>query len=384
MKKVILLVVVFMVFSGCMVTDLVLPAVLEPQMLTNTPLPTYELFRTSTPRPTRTPVPVDPNIQYKDDFSDHESGWWIIEDKSGKMYYSDGMYHIYQKKSDQIVWNNTTEIFRNGILSIDFTLVSGDDELTGVAILWRITDDNEFYMFQANEAGYYSVSKWEDNDWVPIKRYTHTAALNQGGLMNNIKVAFHGNSSDIFINDYFVDSYTDESFISGSVGMGIWADPESDAEIAFDNLTVYKYEENSPWLPSKSNTIDSPEEDSADADEDCVRWDAVTLDDVGKTLCVYGTVRTSWYSDNQGAYIITFSEDPEAVYFILYGNWYYEDNELIGNCVMFTSKISKVYNTPVLYIQATDNIYKCTVDTSGDVILYHWDPQFRGVRAYAM
>jgi len=65
-------------------------------------------------------------------------------------------------------------------------------------------------------------------------------------------------------------------------------------------------------------------------------------------------------------------------------NWYYEDNELIGNCVMFTSKIAKVYNTPVMYIQENDTIYKCTIDSSGDVILYHWNPQPRGVIAYAV
>lgn len=384
MKKIILGAVLILVFSGCMVTDLVRPAATATLSPTRTWQATFDLFRTNTPSPTKTPVPADPNIQYRDDFSDDKSGWWVLDDKSGKMYYADGMYHIYQVKSDRIVWDSTTEIFRNGILNIDFTIVSGDEELTGVSILWRIASDDDFYIFQVNEEGYYWVTKLVDNNWVPIKRYTYTAALKQGGHENNLKIAFHGNSADIFINEYFVDSFTDESFISGSVGMGVWADPDSDVEIAFDNLIVYKYEENSPYLPSKENTIDTPEEGSTGSGDDCVRWDRVSISDVGKTMCVYGTVRTSWYSENQGAYIITFSEDPEAVYFILYGNWYYEDNELIGNCVMFTSKISKVYNTPVLYIQETDNIYKCIDDISGDVQLHHWDEGNRGVRAYAV
>ncbi len=381
MKKLILLLVVFFVFSGCMLTDLVLPAILQPATPTSTWQATFELFRTSTPSPTRTPVPVDPNIQYKDDFSDDNSGWWVIEDKSGRMYYADGKYYMYQKKSDEIVWNNTTEIFRNGILNIDVTHVSGDDELTGYALFWRINgSDYDAYILQANDAGHYTVSKWVNEGWVPIKRDTYTAALKQGGETNNFKIAFHGNATEIFINDYFVDSYSDESFISGSVGMGVWADPDSDTEIAFDNLIVYKYDGNSPYLPSKANTIDTPEDPGANAEEDCVSWDSITLDDVGKTLCVYGTVRASWYSENQGAYIITFSEDPEAVYFIMYGNWVYEDGELIGNCVLFESEIAKVYNTPVMYIQADDDIYKCTQDTSGDILLHLWDQFIHGAR----
>ena len=382
MKRVFLLVVVFFVFSGCMVTDLVLPAILESNSPTSTPLPTYELFRTSTPSPTRTPVPVDPNIQYLDDFSDDDSGWWVLEDSHGKMYYKDGMYYMYQKKDDQIDWHNTKEIFRNGILNIDVTHITGDDALTGFALFWRINgSDYDSYLFQANDAGHYFVYKWVGEEWFPIKRDTFTPALKQGGETNNIKIAFHGNETEIFINNYFVDRFTDKAFVAGSVGMGVWADPSSDVEIAFDNLIVYEYDENSPYLPSMSNTIDSPEEDSDESEEDCVRWDLVSIDDVGRTLCVYGTVRTSWYSENQGAYIITFSEDPEAVYFILYGNLTYEDNELIGNCVMFTSKIAKVYNTPVLYIQADDDIYKCIEDASGDLMLYQWDQEVHGVRS---
>jgi len=385
MKKIFLVLILILIASGCMVTDLVRPAATEALSPTSTWQATFDLFRSSTPSPTRTPVPVDPDIQYKDDFSDDDSGWWVIEDSHGKMYYQDGMYYMYQKKDDQIDWHNTKEIFRNGILNIDVTHIAGDDELTGFALFWRINgSDYDSYLFQANDAGHYFVYKWLGYEWVPIKRDTYTAALKQGGETNNIKIAFHGNDTEIFINDYFVDSFTDNAFAAGSIGMGVWADPSSDVEIAFDNLIVYKYDENSPYLPSKENTIDTPEEGSADSDDDCVGWNMVTLDDVGKTICVYGIVRTSWYSENQGAYIITFSEDPEAVYFILYGNWYYEDNELIGNCVMFTSKIAKVYNTPVMYIQENDTIYKCTIDSSGDVILYHWNPQPRGVIAYAV
>src|SRR5512133_3012462 len=145
MKKLILLLVVFFVFSGCMVTDLVVPAVFGAATPTSTWQATFDLFRTSTPSPTRTPVPVDPNIQYKDDFSDDDSGWWVIDDKSGKMYYDDGSYYMYQVASEQIVWNNTKETFRNGIMNIDVTHVSGDDEWTGYALFWRVNQDNEFY-----------------------------------------------------------------------------------------------------------------------------------------------------------------------------------------------------------------------------------------------
>ncbi len=90
----------------------------------------------------------------------------------------------------------------------------------------------------------------------------------------------------------------------------------------------------------------------------CRLWSSVTISDVGKTLCVYGTVRSSWYNEEQGAYYITFDGDPQAIYFVIYG-WYYDDNELDGHCAMFTGKISNSYSTPLMNIQENDVLYKC-------------------------
>jgi len=153
---------------------------------------------------------------------------------------------------------------------------------------------------------------------VPIKRDTYTAALKQGGETNNIKIAFHGNDTEIFINDYFVDSFTDNAFAAGSIGMGVWADPSSDVEIAFDNLIVYKYDENSPYLPSKENTIDTPEEGSADSDDELrgmeyrSHWMMLEKPYACMASCAPpGTAKTRELISSP------FSEDPEAVYFIL-------------------------------------------------------------------
>jgi hypothetical protein len=114
-----------------------------------------------------------------------------------------------------------------------------------------------------------------------------------------------------------------------------------------------QYSNNSPTAsPTRTKTANS----SANS---CTLWSQITLDDVGKTMCVYGTVRNSWYSEQQVAHIITFSSDPEAVYFIMYGYWYYDENSTVGHCAMFTSKIERVYNTPVMYIKEDDTLYKC-------------------------
>lgn len=93
------------------------------------------------------------------------------------------------------------------------------------------------------------------------------------------------------------------------------------------------------------------------SEDRCILWSEISLSDLGKTLCVYGTVRRGWYSTQQEAYIVTFSSDSTALYFILYGN---KDFEIIdGKCAKVLGKIDRVGETPVIFIPENGYIYKC-------------------------
>jgi len=74
-------------------------------------------------------------------------------------------------------------------------------------------------------------------------------------------------------------------------------------------------------------------------------------------MCVYGTVRNSFFDSSKNGYFITFSSDPRAVYFVKYGGWDYGNLE--GKCAMFTGKVEKVWDTPVLYIMENDELFDC-------------------------
>jgi len=92
------------------------------------------------------------------------------------------------------------------------------------------------------------------------------------------------------------------------------------------------------------------------ASEDCTSWDEVSIADVGKTMCVYGTVRNSYFNQDLTAYIFTFSSDPRAIYFIKHGNLSWGD--MADRCVQVTGTINKLYDTPYIEI-VEDHIYLC-------------------------
>lgn len=115
--------------------------------------------------------------------------------------------------------------------------------------------------------------------------------------------------------------------------------------------TFYIYKSNSSNQPKSTPTPPYTYQKKTQTGgqlNNCVLWSQISLSDVGNTECVYGKVRNSWYSENSQAHIITFSKDSKSIYFIVYGYWTYEDLE--GTCVYLTGKISKVNQTPVMYI----------------------------------
>lgn len=85
----------------------------------------------------------------------------------------------------------------------------------------------------------------------------------------------------------------------------------------------------------------------------CIDWNEVGLDDVGKTLCVQGTVIDT-YSQNDVFYFI-FSNDPKDFYMIQYGgiSW----GGVLNTCVYQTGEIKSIGQAPVMVIDRV--LYRC-------------------------
>jgi hypothetical protein len=89
----------------------------------------------------------------------------------------------------------------------------------------------------------------------------------------------------------------------------------------------------------------------------CTPWSDVTLADVGKTMCVFGVVRHTWYSEQNLTQYFTFSSDPEAIFFQKF--MYTFDPGIDGRCIFFKGKIYQSYNTPYMDLLPDDAIYFC-------------------------
>jgi hypothetical protein len=88
---------------------------------------------------------------------------------------------------------------------------------------WSNNKWNTAYYFQYSRNGNYGIWKATGGGSQWIQPWTYTAALNQGGAWNNLKVWCVGDRMYFFINDDLVYVVTDNSFNKGKVGLGYYA-----------------------------------------------------------------------------------------------------------------------------------------------------------------
>jgi hypothetical protein len=56
---------------------------------------------------------------------------------------------------------------------------------------------------------------------------------------NTVEIVFNGNKSEIYLNNYFLTEFSDSSYSSGSIALGVASNERSAVEVSFDNVSVY-------------------------------------------------------------------------------------------------------------------------------------------------
>jgi hypothetical protein len=85
----------------------------------------------------------------------------------------------------------------------------------------------------------------------------------------------------------------------------------------------------------------------------CSKWNKISSFDVGKTMCVYGTVYDSYWGGD--IFFIRFSKTPNSFRFIVLNNRYFEDID--NKCIQATGLIEKTGD--LLYMELGDRLDPC-------------------------
>lgn len=87
----------------------------------------------------------------------------------------------------------------------------------------------------------------------------------------------------------------------------------------------------------------------------CVIWSDVSLDDVGKYLCVYGVVKNTYTRDT--AFFLTFSSKNEDFFLISYYDRPYSETQ--DQCIKAEGQIKQMGISPIILLGRSDEVLPC-------------------------
>jgi hypothetical protein len=213
---------------------------LEPTAPTGAITPLVTLTSSASAAPSATASVAASDVLMADDFSTPRNAWLSEVTEQAEKGYEDGEFRLTVYQPEYSTWSypDPPRDFVDFALEVDARRVSGPlDNEFGVLVRYQPETD-EYYLFAISSNGFYSVQKYQANEWQKLVDWTESTAILQGEDVNRLRVTGQGDKMRFFVNGEPLTQVEDASFRSGSVGLLASTNEKGGLAVAFDNLRV--------------------------------------------------------------------------------------------------------------------------------------------------
>ena len=175
--------------------------------------------------------------QINDDFSDKDSGWGQFIYPEGSAVYKNDAYQITINVPNSDVFITYPRIYINSVVQADINKVSGSND-NNYGLICRFEDERNFYAGQVSSDGYAGIFKVRNGEYqlIGIEEMIPVAAILGGEAVNEVRLECIQDTLTLYVNGEIADTQTDETFISGEVGMIAGTISGYDGVFQFDNF----------------------------------------------------------------------------------------------------------------------------------------------------
>jgi len=179
----------------------------------------------------RSPIP-----RRAPDWTNTDLLWRQYGDGSAKI--TDDGYQVRLHEPDQRAWAVTNQPVTNFELEVDVHSLgpSGD---VGYGVLYRYQDLSNTYLFAIGSDGYYTIAVVRNGALFPLHAWQQWPHVRRGVATNRLRVGCQRTLCRFYINGEFTAEITDDTFLSGAVGL--WAESFSDntLEVVFNRMRLW-------------------------------------------------------------------------------------------------------------------------------------------------
>jgi len=177
-----------------------------------------------------------------DSFYSNRNGWATGNASEYDIKIKNSNYYFEHKRKDK-GWSSTlrkvidqTRDFR---IEANFLKINGIQN-NGYGIIWGRKDGKNQNQFLINAIGSYSIDKYKNGKFIPIKDWTKESSLKKGNYATNtLSIEKRGNQLKFYINNTFIYAKDFEPFYGDRVGFVIF----QNQKIAVDYISI-KYLDN--------------------------------------------------------------------------------------------------------------------------------------------
>ena len=185
------------------------------------------------------PAPTGP---LREEFIPGHTGNWLLEgdEVSSTAVVSEQLVITVDAPNTMQYATYTDRTFDNFVLEVDAWQRSGAPE-SSYGILFRVTEDGQFYRFDITGNGLYMVERRAaDGTWARLVReWTPTAAINQGlNVANRLKIIANGPDLSFYVNDILLTQVSDATLTGGAIALDAGSFAGKALQVAFDNVNV--------------------------------------------------------------------------------------------------------------------------------------------------
>ncbi len=174
-----------------------------------------------------------------DDFSDKDSGWGQFIYPEGAAVYKDNAYQISIHIPNSDIFITYPRIYINTVVQADVNKVKGSDD-NNFGLICRFKDERNFYAGQISSDGYAGIFKVKNGDYqlVGQEKMVPVPAILGGSAVNQVRFECIQDTLTLIVNGEAAETQTDETFVSGEVGMIAGTISGYEGVFQFDNFSA--------------------------------------------------------------------------------------------------------------------------------------------------
>lgn len=207
---------------------------------TNTPTATPAPTRTPRPTATPTPIPQPGAVLLSDTFETEANQWGILTGAKSSLKINNGELSFQVRDRNVFYFTNPTGKFTDVDLTFEATLAEGTNANSMFGGQCRKRDDSNFYLFALTGNGFYTVTKYINDDWQPLVEWTKSSAIKTGKATNTLRLICAGEALQLWVNGVRLVTLKDSAFKTGQIGVvvGTFDETSPNTRVVFDNLSA--------------------------------------------------------------------------------------------------------------------------------------------------